>query len=78
MGRCKGETVVDLFAGIGYFTVPFLCQGGADHVHACEWNEFSIIALEENLRVNNVRNRCTIYHGDNRETMRGKSNFADR
>lgn len=25
----KGQTVVDLFAGIGYFTVPLLATGGA-------------------------------------------------
>ena len=30
MGRlqCPGETVVDLYAGIGYYTLPFLCKAG--------------------------------------------------
>ena len=30
MGRldCAGETVVDLYAGIGYYTLPFLCKAG--------------------------------------------------
>lgn len=30
MGRlhCKGETVVDLFAGIGYYTLPLLVHAG--------------------------------------------------
>jgi len=30
MGKleCCGETVVDLYAGIGYYTLPFLCKAG--------------------------------------------------
>ena len=30
MGRlqCAEETVVDLYAGIGYYTLPFLCKAG--------------------------------------------------
>ena len=26
--RCRGETVVDLFAGIGYYTLPLLTHAG--------------------------------------------------
>ena len=26
--HCAGETVVDLYAGIGYYTLPFLCKAG--------------------------------------------------
>ena len=30
MGRlnCAGETILDLYAGIGYYTLPFLCKAG--------------------------------------------------
>ena len=30
MGRlqCAGQTVVDLYAGIGYYTLPLLCKAG--------------------------------------------------
>jgi len=43
--------VVDLFAGIGYFTLPYLVHAGALHVHACEWNPAAVEALKKNLKV---------------------------
>ena len=46
---CRGETVVDLFAGIGYFTLPYLLHAKAQHVVACEWNPASVLALKYNL-----------------------------
>ncbi|XP_005098191.1 tRNA wybutosine-synthesizing protein 2 homolog isoform X2 [Aplysia californica] len=64
---CKGLTVVDLYAGIGYFTLPYLVHAGATHVHACEWNPSAVIALRHNLEANGVAGRCTVYEGDNRQ-----------
>jgi predicted RNA methylase len=43
--RCEGEVVVDMYAGIGYFTLPYLIHAGAQLVHACEWNPDAVIAL---------------------------------
>jgi tRNA wybutosine-synthesizing protein 2 len=43
--RCEGEVVVDMYAGIGYFTLPYLIHAGAQLVHACEWNPNAVIAL---------------------------------
>ncbi|BFZ04135.1 hypothetical protein BsWGS_07174 [Bradybaena similaris] len=63
---CKTETVVDLYAGIGYFTLPYLVHAKACHVHACEWNPDAITALKHNLLINGVAERCTIHEGDNR------------
>ena len=64
---CQGETVVDLFAGIGYFALPYLVHAKADHVIACEWNPASVEALRLNLQYNGVAERCTVLLGDNRE-----------
>ncbi|KAK7476905.1 hypothetical protein BaRGS_00031844 [Batillaria attramentaria] len=65
--KCQGETVVDLYAGIGYFTLPYLVHGGADYVHACEWNPDAVAALTHNLRLNRVEHRCTVHPGDNQK-----------
>ncbi|XP_060083449.1 tRNA wybutosine-synthesizing protein 2 homolog [Ylistrum balloti] len=74
--NCAGETVVDLYAGIGYFTLPYLVHAKAAHVHACEWNPDAIDALKNTLVLNNVSDRCTIYQGDNRKTC--PQDIADR
>jgi tRNA wybutosine-synthesizing protein 3 len=47
---CKNQVIVDLYCGIGYYTMPFLVYGGASHIHACEWNPNSILSLKENLK----------------------------
>ncbi|XP_015244217.1 PREDICTED: tRNA wybutosine-synthesizing protein 2 homolog [Cyprinodon variegatus] len=73
---CRGETVVDLYAGIGYFTLPYLVHAKASHVHACEWNPDAVAALQKNLKVNGVSDRCTIHQGDNRQVQ--LCNMADR
>ncbi|NXD37604.1 TYW2 protein, partial [Copsychus sechellarum] len=64
---CSGEVVVDLYAGIGYFTLPFLVHAGAAFVHACEWNSHALEALHRSLLLNGVRDRCHIHAGDSRQ-----------
>ncbi len=59
-----GEEVLDLFAGIGYFTVP-AARAGA-HVVAVEKNPVSIRYLTENLARNGIADRVTVRAGDNR------------
>lgn len=70
MGRlnCKDEVIVDLFAGIGYFVLPFLVRANAKLVYACEWNPNAIEALQHNVWANSVSDRCIILEGDNRST----------
>ena len=66
--RCQGETVVDLYAGIGYYTLPYLAHAGARHLFACEWNPVACAALRRNLELNGVAGSCTVLEGDNRRT----------
>ncbi|XP_071425468.1 tRNA wybutosine-synthesizing protein 2 homolog isoform X2 [Pithys albifrons albifrons] len=64
---CSGEVLVDLYAGIGYFTLPFLVHAGAAFVHACEWNVHAVEALRRALVLNGVQDRCRVHHGDSRQ-----------
>ncbi|XP_053361266.1 tRNA wybutosine-synthesizing protein 2 homolog isoform X2 [Clarias gariepinus] len=73
---CSGETVVDLYAGIGYFTLPYLVHARAAHVHACEWNPDAVSALRKNLHINKVAHRCTVHQGDNKQLS--LTDLADR
>ncbi|KAG0257764.1 hypothetical protein DFQ27_004946 [Actinomortierella ambigua] len=41
----RDKVVVDLYAGIGYFTLVYLVHAGARIVHACEWNPWSVEGL---------------------------------
>uniref|UniRef100_UPI00358E2EA6 tRNA wybutosine-synthesizing protein 2 homolog n=1 Tax=Myxine glutinosa TaxID=7769 RepID=UPI00358E2EA6 len=67
MWDCTGETVCDMYAGIGYFTLPVLVHGRAKLVLACEWNPNALHWLSVNLQRNGVSNRCRVLPGDNRK-----------
>ncbi|KAL9285717.1 TRNA wybutosine-synthesizing protein/4 [Arabidopsis thaliana] len=73
---CENEVVVDLFAGIGYFVLPFLVRAKARLVYACEWNPHAIEALRRNVEANSISDRCIILEGDNRITA--PNGVADR
>ncbi len=51
---CSDQVVLDLYSGIGYFTLPYLVHAKAKHLHACEWNPNAVEALKRNLALNRV------------------------
>jgi tRNA G37 N-methylase Trm5 len=67
---CEDEIVLDMYAGIGYYTLPALVHGNAKHAYACEWNEHAAGALRYNLSQNGVSDRATVFVGDCRESFR--------
>lgn len=73
---CSGETVVDMFAGIGYFTLPLARFGMPRRVFACEKNPVSYGYLVHNIAANSVGSRVIPVLADNR-SLCGTS-FADR
>jgi tRNA wybutosine-synthesizing protein 2 len=62
-----GQTVVDLFAGIGYFAIPAARHGGAARVLAVDHNPVAVAYLIENARLNQVADRVEPILGDNRK-----------
>jgi len=73
---CRGETVVDMFAGIGYFTMPLAAKAHAERAIACEINPEAVRFLRMNIELNRVGDVVTVFEGDNRE-LPGEG-FADR
>ena len=64
-----GERVADMFAGIGYFTIP-AAAGGAQ-VHAMEINPIAFEYLQRNSMANHVADRVTAENGDSRILLSG-------
>jgi len=60
------ETVVDLFAGIGYFTIPIAVHSKPRRIYACEVNPVAFEFLRKNIVVNNVSDVVEPLLGDNR------------
>ena len=51
-----GETVIDMFAGIGYFSIPIGVHSNAKQVYAIEINPNSYHYLCENIQLNKLNN----------------------
>ena len=62
----SGEIVADMFAGIGYFTLPIAKFSGAKKIYAIEKNPVAVRYLKENMRKNYISNVTPIL-GDNRK-----------
>jgi tRNA wybutosine-synthesizing protein 2 len=62
-----GERGLDMFAGIGYFTLPMAMAGA--HVTAIERNPDSFRYLLENAMRNGVADRVEPYRADNRDVL---------
>ncbi len=79
MKVCKqGETVVDMFAGIGYWTIPIakFCQ--PKKIFAIDKNKIAMNYLEKNCRLNKVAGKVEILHGDCRKFSHILESKADR
>lgn len=72
----SGETVADLFAGIGYFSIPIACNSEPGQVYSIEKNPSSFRYLKENIRLNRVQSTVAPILGDCREVNLGS--IADR
>ncbi|MDP3395919.1 MAG: SAM-dependent methyltransferase [Methanoregula sp.] len=63
------ERVADMFAGIGYFTIPIAGSGG--HVHAMEINPVAFDYLKKNISVNGLSDYVVASYGDCKDLLSG-------
>jgi len=59
-----GEVVVDMFAGIGYFSIPMAVHAQPEKIISIEINPESFAYLRENIRLNHVEDIITPILGD--------------
>jgi tRNA wybutosine-synthesizing protein 2 len=72
----NGETIVDLFAGIGYFTIPMAVHAKPYKIYAVEINPVSLEYLKENIELNKVQDVVEPILGNCRDLA--PRNVADR
>ncbi|MBI2583094.1 MAG: class I SAM-dependent methyltransferase family protein [Candidatus Aenigmarchaeota archaeon] len=51
----KGETIVDMFAGIGYFSLGLAKHSPANRIYAVEKNRKAFDYLKQNIKLNGIR-----------------------
>ena len=72
----NNETVVDLFSGIGYFSLPMAVYSKPKRIMACEINPLAYRYLCSNVVLNNVSDIVEPLLGDNR--LQAPRDCADR
>jgi tRNA (guanine37-N1)-methyltransferase len=65
----KGETVVDLFAGVGPFSVLIARKNADVRVYAVDINPEAVEFLKRNIRLNRVDNRAIPIQGNARQAV---------
>jgi tRNA (guanine37-N1)-methyltransferase len=75
----KGETVVDLFAGVGPFSVLIAKRVADAKVYAVDINPDAVEFLKKSVRLNRVENRVFPILGDAKQIVENElSGIADR
>ena len=72
----EGDIVLDMYTGIGYYTLPAVIHGKAAKVYSCEWNEHAVHALRFNVQDNKIQDKVEIFVGDCRVSAQ-KHNLVD-
>lgn len=73
-----GETIVDMFAGIGYWSIFLAKYSKPKKVYAIDINPKALEYLRRNAFLNNVEDRVEILEGDCRLFAKLLENTADR
>ena len=72
------ETIVDMFAGIGYFSIIIAKYCSVKKIYAIDINLKAIEYLRKNIWLNGVENKIEVLQGDCRKFAKLLENIADR
>jgi tRNA wybutosine-synthesizing protein 2 len=64
-----GMVILDMFCGIGYFSLQILKNSRPARMVMCDINPDSIHYLKKNLQVNRIKSKVDIYTGDSRVVL---------
>jgi tRNA wybutosine-synthesizing protein 2 len=65
----EDEIIVDMFAGIGYFSLPIGKHSNAEKVYSIELNPISFNTLIENIKINHLEGKIIPINGNCKEEV---------
>jgi tRNA wybutosine-synthesizing protein 2 len=77
----RGEIIVDMFAGIGYFSLPIAKHSSPERIYSIEINPIAYEFLVENIKINHLESKIIPILGNSNEEVKKLSKFgikADR
>jgi tRNA (guanine37-N1)-methyltransferase len=74
----EGETVVDMFAGVGPFSILIARSVKDVNVHAIDSNPAAVELIRENVKSNKVGSKVHVHRGDAKEVVPGLGHGATR
>ncbi|MGB9853348.1 MAG: class I SAM-dependent methyltransferase [Candidatus Bathyarchaeales archaeon] len=75
----NGETVVNMFAGVGCFSIIIAAHSNAEKIYSIDLNPAAVKYMHENIRLNRVYGKVVPMEGDAKEIIRKKlCQTADR
>ncbi|KKN28103.1 hypothetical protein LCGC14_0857710 [marine sediment metagenome] len=74
----REETIVDMFAGIGYFSLPIGKHSQPEKIYSIEFNAVSYKYLVENIKINHLEQKIIPIKGDCKEEVLKLSKFGIR
>jgi tRNA (guanine37-N1)-methyltransferase len=75
----NGEVVVNMFAGVGCFSIIIAKHSRAERIYSIDINQAAVQFMQENIRLNRVYGSVIPVNGDAREAIEKRlQNVADR
>lgn len=75
----KGEVVVNMFAGVGCFSIVIAKHSNVRRIHSIDVNQAAIQHMQENVRMNRVYGKVIPVRGDAKEVIEKRLfHIADR